>query len=1603
MSINTFRDVLANLTDDAPSNVDKGRTFEQVVTAFLQNDKAQSRRFDTVWPWIDWPGRQGRPDTGIDIVARERESGNLIAIQCKCYDHTKRIYLNDISTFLAACGTTDFAGGVIVSASEEWGPNVDNALKNRDKPVARWGPDVLDKSSIDWEKFDLANPGNLTRRDTKTLRPYQVPAVRDTLDGLKERDRGKLIMACGSGKTFTALRVAEEMVGIGGTVLFLTPSISLLSQSLIDWANDADLPLKPFAVCSDTHAGKRNSEEDISPYDLTETPSTDSDHLVKRFNQTDRQNVMTVVFSTYQSLDVVAASQNQDGGLPEFGLIISDEAHRTTGVSLTGKDESNFRRVHNNQFIKAKKRLYMTATPRIYGDRAKKQASESNLTVALTSMDNEEIYGTELHRLSFGEAVEKEILTPYKVVILNVDQQKVGVDLDKLLSDDKTAVNMDNGARMIGCWNGLGKRAAGIDFEQDPQHALRAVAFSNRIRDSKLFTEWFPSVIETVISGQDNPENDLRCEIRHVDGTQNAFDRAKHLAWLRSEPEPETCRILSNARCLTEGIDVPALDAVIFLDPRKSDIDVVQAVGRVMRKQPGKKFGYIILPIAQVPGATAEQSINSSAYKAVWQVINAISAHDDRFEAIINQFALTSNSSAPESKYTETGSIGTGTGPGPADDPTPEEKAIQGILQISAAPEWRDAILAKIVDKYADPHYWEKWAQTIREIAQRHEARIRALLAGTDESVRETFDGFLSGIRNNLHDEITEDEAIGMLSQHLITRPVFDALFADYAFTQHNPVSQAMQRTIDALTDRGLEKETADLENFYRDVRIRAQGVTDAAGKQSIIAELYERFLKLTLPETASRLGIVYTPTPVVDYIIRSVEDVLQREFGVSVSDEGVHVIDPFTGTGSFITRLLQSGLIKDADLQRKYESELHANDIMLLAYYIAAINIEATYHDRAEAKEYRPFEGIVLTDTFQSAEEGDPMDEVLFPRNNARIERQKALDIRVILGKPPWSATNNRKYQTIDNRIQSRYAEASTAKKLSALYDPYVRAVRQASDRVQNSEKGGIVAFVTNGGFIDSNAFDGFRKAVGEEFHAVYCYNVRGDARTSGEQRQKEAGGVFDTGSRARVAIMLLVKRPGKPNGATIYYRDIGDYLPREEKLDILDKSSLATTEWQVITPNEHGDWLGHRTAAFTNLRALVPTGGHSYEGKMSPVFADQTKGVITSRDIWCYASSVQELRANIQRSVDFYNERVEEYRETNPTGSIAERAAQGKAFVGDTPSRFHWGRENYRDLANGATYKVQDADFRTGVYRPFFKQRLYFNRDLNNSVRDFQELYPDQAFKNLGIYVRGHGCPDPFSTLITDGITDLALLGSWNGASLYLPRYRYVPTQALMQTPGADRPEVERVTNIAPAAVVEFREHYGDNGITDDDLFYYTYGMLHCRQWREAFADDLSKVQARIPMAPTTEDFHAFVGAGRELADLHVNYETVPLYPLEEIHAPGWDADTPGAYRVAKMSYAGSRPNLDTSRIIFNSTITLAGIPSEAHEYRLGSRSALDWLVDRYQVRTDSKSGITNNPNDWATEHDDPRYILDLVKRVTTVSVETVKIVKALPELPI
>ena len=1498
----------------------------------------------------------------------------------KFYAPDKRISKNDIQSFVTAATTTEFASGIFVSTTANWTRNVEDLLANRgDRPFVRWGPDTFEKSSIDWKEFSLTRPSVLARSTGKRLRDYQQQALEDTLSGFEENERGKLIMACGSGKTFTALRIAERLVGAGGSVLFLTPSISLLSQSLIDWANDAETPLKALAVCSDPRAGRRRpSDEDMSPYDLSEPASTDWATLVSRFGRVDQSNYMTAVFSTYQSLDVVSEAQAQDKGLPEFDLIICDEAHRTTGASLTtDKAESGFRRIHDGDFIKGAKRLYMTATPRIYSDRAKRKANETNLTNPIASMDDEKIYGPEFHRLGFGRAVDMGILTPYKVVILDVDMQKTAVDLDDFLSAENTEINMDDALRMVGCWNGLQKR--GSYFPQDDlQPVKRAVAFSSRINQSKLFKTWFPEVAGL------GDYADGSASVRHVDGKQNALERAGHLAWLRDEPEPGECKILTNARCLTEGIDVPDLDAILFLHPRRSEIDVVQAVGRVMRKAEDKKFGYIIIPIASAPGVSPEAALGSGSYRAVWQIINALMAHDDRFEATVNQLAL-ERSVKPKS-------IDIGNGGGESNGTGDGEEGEQGELEVlilECDEEMADAILSRVVDKYADPQYWAKWAQTIQQIAARYEARIRAMLDNPRSGVRRQFHAFHSGIKQNLNSDITEDAAIGMLSQHLITKPVFDAVFSDYPFMERNPVSVAMQGMIDVLEGRGLDRETDSLDNFYYDVRHKVRGITDTAAKQRVIAELYEQFFKLATPDAARSLGIVYTPVELVDYIIRSAEDALNAEFGVSLSDAGVNVLDPFTGTGTFITRLIQSGIVSDEDLPRKYSSELHANELNLLAYYIAAVNIESSYHDRMGTTDYRPFEGIVLTDTFEQAETRAPMDSAMFPRNNERAERQKGLDIRVFMGNPPWSATGNRAYPSIDGRVTETYAKLGTAKLQEALYDPYVKAIRQTSDRLIASDNGGVIAFVLNGGFIDSKSFDGFRKLLPDEFDAIYCYNLRGKVGDSGG-----GGNVFPI--RIGVGILILVRVPKIDSCrrlGRLYYRDIGDDLSTVEKLEILSGTSLSTTDWQTIQPNEDGDWINQRSEEFPKLRPLVPD---ESDNGLAPIFLMESLGFYTGRDAWCYNSSQSKLTANIARTLDFYNEQVRAFTRTKPTGSAAEKAKEARAFVGKTPTEFHWRGESIRHLASGRRHEVNDTAFTIGLYRPFFKQRVYSDAALNARVRRFPQIYPDRNAENIGIAATETGANVPYHVLMTDSIADSHL----NADTTYFSRWRYLPPENALD---GGSTKLERVSNVNPVALAQYRAHYGDPTISEDDLFYHVYGLLHSWQWRDEYSVDLAKLPARIPMAATLADFRAFADAGRELADLHINYERAEPYPLDVQVARGWNLNHQDAYRVAKMNYPRSNKVVDKTRIRYNAGITLAGIPAEAHEYQLGARSALDWLINRYQVTTNKASGITNDPNDWCADVKDPRYILDLIKRVTTVSVRTVDIMNGLPELPI
>ena len=1603
----TFGDVYERLCERWADPRERGRQFEPLVERVLSTDRIFRERYASVWLWSEWPGRRSG-DIGVDIVA-QRPDGGLTAIQCKCYDPNSTLYEQNLATFLAYTNA-DFDERLIISTTPNWSRNLLALISNQQPPVQRLDLFGLEATTIDWDAYIEDDAAPLAERPRKEVRPHQQRALDGVFAGFEEHDRGKLIMACGTGKTFTALRVAEEQAGAGGCVLFAAPSISLVAQALREWAADAKDPIRAFAVCSDPKVG-RGDEDGARAYDLP-IPATTDPHRLAKATAAAAPDQLTVVFSTYQSMDVIRRAQ--DAGMPAFDLAVCDEAHRTTGYALEDEERSSFLLVHDAAAIRARKRLYMTATPRIYDPAAKRKAEEADAFVA--SMDDEATFGPELHRLGFADAVDAELLSDYKVAILVMEEEQIAREYQRELANPDAGLNLGDLGRVIGCLNGLAKLDPVHDqFAGDPAPMRRAVAFSNTIKASERFVE----LVGALQDDAGREQRGIQAEARHVDGTDGVLLRANQLRWLGDYLAFEgQCHILSNARCLTEGIDVPSLDAVLFLQPRKSQIDVVQAVGRVMRRAEGKQYGYVILPVVVPAGDDPAAALDrNNAYAHVWEVLQALRSHDERFDAWVNKLELNRNrEDAPVAV------IGVGPRRRGEEDEEPgivpgqadaiSEQAAQYVLGglDERIEQWREAIYAKIVERCGERLYWKQWAESVTDIARRHHERIRALIAAPD-GAGERFGEFVAALRSNLNDSISEDDAAAMLSQHLITRPVFDALFGGSEFTVLNPVSRVMQRMADELEDRGLEAETEALAGFYTSVRRRVEGIDNSEGRQRVAIELYDNFFRRAFPRDAERLGIVYTPVEIVDFIIRSVEELLREHFGGSLGDEGVHILDPFTGTGTFVARLLQSGLIGPDDLVRKYRGELHANEILLLAYYIAAVNIENAYRDAlgdagAEA-EYEPFGGIVLTDTFQLSEEGNPMDEVIFPRNNARADRQKGLDIRVIVGNPPYSAgqrsqnddNQNVSYPTLDASIANTYAARSAAGLKKSLYDSYVRAIRWASNRLAGSPNGGIIGYVTNGGWLDGNAAAGIRDTLAREFHHIYVYNLRGNQRTSGEQSRREGGKVFGSGSRATVAITLLVKQPGPvpAGGGTISYHDIGDYLTSKEKLAAVAGAGIGSLPWQRITPNEHHDWLNQRDERY---RQLIPLGDEP-----GAIFHTYSLGLATNRDAWVYNSSGAALRRNVGSMIDFYNDQVRAFSEVSGQfGTPKGGAGQAKAFVNKDPTRFSWNRSDSTRMANGQTYDLRNDMVRTSLYRPFFKQSVAFDRTLNNETYRLPSLYPTPESENIGISTQ-LPAGATFSCFASASLVDLHLVGD----TAHYARWRYEDAPLAPTLPGT--PPAGRFSNINSEALARFRAGLGDD-LSDDDVFYYVYGILHSPDFRSTFESSLKKEKPRVPLVATRALFDAFGAAGRELCDLHVGYETVEPYPLTEEWADGADPEanpalllvghSPMSYEKASVSGTGhGTRDLDRSRLRYNAYLTLSGIPSEAHDYLLGTRSGIDWLIDRYYIKTDKDSGIVNDPNQWGLERGEPRYIVDLIKRVVTVSVRTVEVISGLPSL--
>lgn len=1613
----TFTQVLTKYRKISFSQRDKGERFERLMQTYLQTDPKYAYQFKKVWLWNEFPWKDdlGGGDTGIDIVALTTD-GDYWAIQCKCYQKDSTIDKPTVDSFLSTSSRkfkddsknlVGFAQRLWISTSNKWGPNANEALKNQNPPVARLNLFDLQEAAVDWEKLENGIHGELSRTPKKTLRPHQKEALNKTHEYFKTSDRGKLIMACGTGKTFNALRIAENETNGKGLILFLVPSISLMGQSLREWSSDANEPINAICICSDPEvSSKKTKNEDtdtFSKVDLALPASTDVQEILSQFKKLKVQpnKGLTVVFSTYQSIEVISKAQKEltkaKLGYDQFDLIICDEAHRTTGVTVSGEDESAFTKVHDNKFIKSKKRIYMTATPRLYSDDIKSKAAQ--MEAVLCSMDDVALYGDEIYRIGFGEAVERDLLSDYKVLILTLSDKDVPPAIQKMIADKESEINTDDASKLIGCINALSKQILGdegIIKESDPEPMRRAVAFCQTIAVSKKITATYNTATEVYISSLPEGSQDQMVSIasKHIDGTMSAPARDELLGWLKEPIEGNECRVLTNVRCLSEGVDVPALDSVMFLSARNSQVDVVQSVGRVMRKSPGKKYGYIIIPVVVPSDVEADKALDDNErYKVVWTVLNALRAHDDRFNATVNKIDL--NRQRPEQILVGRPEYSWEEGMPVAADPdmpygTYKDISKQLALQFE---QLQHVVFARMVQKVGDRLYWEQWAKNVAQIAERQVVRINNLIRN-DQTHQKVFVDFLAGLQKNINPSITQVEAVEMLSQHIITKPVFEALFEGYSFVKNNPISVSMQTMLDLLEGQVIEKDSETLQKFYESVRMRASGIDNAEGKQRIIIELYDKFFKTAFPKMVERLGIVYTPVEVVDFIIHSVNDVLKKEFGRSLGDENIHILDPFTGTGTFITRLLQSGLIDKKQLPHKYLHEIHANEIVLLAYYIAAVNIENAYHDVMDTLEYKPFDGIVLTDTFQLGESDDSekLFSEMFPQNSERVANQKKAPLKVIVGNPPYSVgqrsindnAQNQKYERLDERIANSYAALTKATNKNSLYDSYIKAFRWSTDRLDKT--GGIICFVSNGAWIDGNSTGGFRKSLQREFSSIYVFNLRGNQRTAGELSRKEGGKIFGSGSRTQISITLLVNNPttnSKP--AKIYYHDIGDYLSREEKLNIIKTFGSVSNKqmaWKLLQPNTYGDWISQRNDLFATYTPLTPT--KKFDLKSKSFFTLNSMGLGTSRDSWVYNSSKSTLIENMTRTISFYNEQVSKFKDAK----ISKPDIKVDDFIDRDEKKISWSSSLIPNVERGkeTTFDLKSID--KAAYRPFNKQYIYLGDKFIHRRGQFENLFQKSGKVNYVISVSATN--KGLGLLITDCIADIHFNGDTQCFPLFYYEQQNVQSQGLFDN--GDTNKFIRRDGISDYVLQKAHKSLAKN-VTKEDIFYYVYGFLHSPEYSLKFENDLKKMLPRIPLVEDLKNFWAFSKAGRKLAELHINYESVP--PYKDVKLTGEDS---GLFKVDKMRF----PKRDQKDIIhYNSKITISNIPVKSYEYVVNGKSAIEWIMERYKITTHKDSCIINDPNDWADEVGNPRYILDLLLSIINVSVQTVEIVEGLPKL--
>ncbi|MCQ2764332.1 DEAD/DEAH box helicase [Helicobacter pylori] len=1561
-----------------PNSHDKGSWFEKVSKHFLlEHDSANE--YESIKLWNDWELRNNESDRGIDIVI-QTTSKEYIAVQCKF--HQNSISLNDIATFLAklhnGVGKVRFKKGIIISTS-----NLTHAAQQEIEQARSAGKDIdIDiiseedfiYSRIDWEKFDpTKTEDEIPLCDKKKPRTHQQEAINATKEYFSnpKNARGKLIMACGTGKTYTSLKIMETLDP--KITLFLAPSIALLSQTFREYAQEKSEPFYASIVCSDDKVGQSKNEDndDIKFSELPIKPSTRLEDILSTYEKAQKENKRFIIFSTYQS--ALRIKEAQEVGLGEIDLIICDEAHRTVGAmySTNERDDKNaFTLCHSDGNIKATKRLYMTATPKVYSESSKAKAKESDNIIY--SMDDAQTFGEEIYTLNFERAIALDLLTDYKVIILAVRSENLsGVtnSVSKKISQleakgtklDKKLINNEFVCKIVGTHKGLAKQdLIALDDENKEDNDLkskkdtfvsqRAISFCKSIQTSKNIKDSFETIMECYDEELKKKSfKNLEIKIDHIDGTMNCKERLEKLENL-NQFKPNTCKVLSNARCLSEGVDVPALDSVIFFDGKSAMVDIIQAVGRVMRKAKNKKRGYIILPIALSESEikNLDEAVKNTNFKNIWKVLKALRSHDPSlvdeatFKEKIKIFGSNDEKNPDDEEELKKDKTEH------QNDPKEAKKTLFDAIFLQ---DLANAVYNVMPTKLGDRNYWENFAKKTGNIAKTLNNRLKELFGKNPE----IFDNFLTSLRDNIHQGIKEEEALDMIISHIITKPIFDALFGDNI---KNPIAKALDKMVLKLSDLGLEGETKDLKNLYESVKTEAARAKSPKSQQELIKNLYNTFFKEAFRKQSEKLGIVYTPIEVVDFILRATNGILKKHFNTDFNDKNITIFDPFTGTGSFIARLLSkdNNLISDEALKEKFLNHLFAFDIVLLSYYIALINITQAAQNRDSS--LKNFKNIVLTDSLDYLEEKNakgvfPLFEDL--KENKEIKTTLANQtIQVIIGNPPYSSgaksendnNQNLTHPKLEKWVYETYGKNSTAKVGNTTRDTLIHSIRMASDLLKEQ---GVLGFVVNGSFIDSKSADGFRKCVAKDFAHLYVLNLRGNARTSGEERKKQGDGA-------------------------IHYYEVGDYLKREAKLHLLAGfENLESVPFREITPNDKGDWTNQRNDGFEKL---IPLKRNEKLKILDTIFDINSNGVASGRDPWVYNFSPNALKQSVQKCIETYNADLKRFNERFRE-AFKQRTAKDKGIkpadrykhlndqeITTDKTKIAWTRSLKQGFIKNTNLPESGMErIRLALYRPFNKQWLYWDKNLNEEQYQLPKIFPDKSAHNVVINT---GCDNGkiFSALISDFISDYSLI-SPNQA---YPLYHYDDLG-------------NRYNAISGYALNLFRRHYKDNAIVEEEIFYYIYAIFHHKGYLEKYKNSLTKEAPRIALS---EDFKELSTLGKELAKLHLNYESGEMHASVQYNLLE-NAEMEGYYDVIKMKK-------DKDRIIYNHHITITKIPKKAFDYVINGKSAIDWVIERYQKTTDKDSLIENNPNDYAGG----KYVFELLCRVIKLSLKSVDLIE-------